>query len=53
MMPVFKGMAVIFFFFNLKMENFPGMSEKAFLFNDGHFKNRIFYQGLLFVLTCE
>lgn len=31
------------------MENFPRMSEKekAFLFSDGHFENRVFHQRLL------
>lgn len=48
MVLVFKGIVVIFFF-NLKMENFPRMSEKekAFLFSDGHFENRVFHQRLL------
>lgn len=37
------------FSFNLKMQNFPRMSEKekAFLFSDGHFENRVFHQRLL------
>lgn len=40
MMPVFKGLLVIFCFLDLKMKHFPRMSEEeeSFLFDNGHLK---------------